>query len=73
MSKKKHPDDLRENKILNQAKREVEGFSGLIYRFECSISILGRSQSNFNNYARYVAAAALYFGKISTELETTHH
>ena len=31
--------------------------------------ILGRSQSTFSNYARHVAATALYFGKIPTELE----
>ncbi|WP_205597620.1 hypothetical protein [Flavobacterium columnare] len=68
MSTKKHPDDLRENKILNQAKREVEGFSEFIYRFERSISILGRSQSTFSNYARHVAAVALYFGKIPKTL-----
>ena len=29
---KKLVEGLRENKILNQAKRKVEGFSALIYR-----------------------------------------
>jgi hypothetical protein len=30
MTKKKHPDALRENNIVNQAKREVLGFEELI-------------------------------------------
>lgn len=67
--KKKHPDLLRENKILNQAKREVPGFEELLARFERTVSILGRSQSTFNNYSRHVAAISLYFGKIPTELD----
>jgi hypothetical protein len=38
MTKKKHPDALRENKILNQAKREVPGFEESIWenRFDFS-------------------------------------
>jgi hypothetical protein len=62
--KKKCPDSLRENTILNQAKREVPGFEELIDRFERTISVLGRSQSTFRNYALHVASIALYFGKI---------
>ncbi|WP_228448773.1 tyrosine-type recombinase/integrase [Chryseobacterium mulctrae] len=31
--------------------------------------MLGRSQSTFNNYSRHVAAVALHFGKIPTELD----
>lgn len=38
-------------------------------RFERTISVLGRSQSTFNNYSRHVAAISLYFGKIPTELD----
>jgi hypothetical protein len=68
MVTKKHPDALRENKILNQAKREVPGFEELLDRFERTVSILGRSQSTFN-YSRHVAAISLYFGKIPTELD----
>ena len=67
--KKKHPEELRENKILNQAKREVPGFEELLNRFERTVSVLGRSQSTFNNYSRHVAAISLYFGKIPTELD----
>ncbi|TDD99913.1 integrase, partial [Flavobacterium sandaracinum] len=33
------------------------------------MSILGRSQSTFSNYSRHVAAMALHFGKIPTELD----
>ena len=67
--KKKHPEELRENKILNQAKREVPGFEELLNRFERTVSVLGRSQSTFNNYSRHVSAISLYFGKIPTELD----
>jgi integrase/recombinase XerD len=45
------------------------GFEELLNRFERNISVLGRSQSTFNNYARHVASISLYFGKIPTELD----
>ena len=67
--KKKSVEELRENKILNQAKREVSGFTELLDRFERTVSVLGRSQSTFNNYSRHVASISLYFGKIPTELD----
>jgi hypothetical protein len=59
---------LRENKILNQAKREVPGFEELLDRLSERFDF-GRSQSTFNNYSRHVAAISLYFGKIPTELD----
>ena len=68
-NKKKIPKELRENKIINQAKREVPRFEDLLVRFERTVSVLGRSQSTFNNYSRHVAAISLYFGKIPTELD----
>jgi integrase len=40
-----------------------------LYRFERTVSVLGRSESTFNNYSRHVAAISLYFGKIPTELD----
>jgi integrase/recombinase XerD len=40
-----------------------------LHRFERTVSVLGRSASTFNNYARHVAAISLYFGKIPTELD----
>jgi integrase/recombinase XerD len=66
---KKSLETLRENKLLNRAKREIEGFEELIYRFERTISVLGRSRATFNNYSRHIAAIALYFGKLPTELD----
>lgn len=54
---------------MNQAQREVPGFEELLHRFERTVSVLGRSQSTFNNYARHVAAISLHFGKIPTELD----
>lgn len=38
-------------------------------RFERTVSVLGRSQSTFSNYARHLASISLYFGKIPTELD----
>jgi site-specific recombinase XerD len=41
----------------------------LLYRFERTVSVLGRSQSTFLNYSRHVASISLYFGKLPTELD----
>jgi len=49
--------------------REVDGFDQLLARFERNISVLGRSQSTFNCYSRHVAAMALHFGCLPTQLE----
>lgn len=65
---KKSPEDLRTNKFLNRASSEVNGFAELLQRFERNISILGRSKRTFDNYSRHVAALALHFGKVPTEL-----
>jgi site-specific recombinase XerD len=54
---------------LHQAKRDVPGFEDLLNRFERNISVLGKSQSTFENYARHVASISLYFGKIPTQLD----
>lgn len=54
---------------MNQAKRGVLGFEELIYRFERTVSVLGRSKTTFENYSRHVAAVAIYYGKIPTELD----
>ena len=54
---------------MNQANHEVLGFEELLLRFERTVSVLGRSQSTFNNYSRHVAAISLYYGKIPTELD----
>jgi integrase len=47
----------------------VADFEALLYRFERNISILGRSKSTFENYARHVAAIALHYGQIPTLLD----
>lgn len=60
---------LREGKFINDAKRAVDGFTELLYRFERTISVLGRSRKTFECYSRHVAAIALYYGKLSTELD----
>ena len=44
-------------------------FEALLYRFERNISILGRSKSTFENYARHVAAIALHYGQLPTLLD----
>lgn len=67
--KKKTPETLRESKFINQAKREVAGFTELLYRFERTISVLGRSRKTFECYSRHVAAIALYYGKLPTDID----
>jgi len=47
----------------------VPDFEVLIHRFERSISVLGRSPSTFKNYSMPIAAIALHYGKIPTELD----
>jgi integrase/recombinase XerD len=47
----------------------VPGFNELLYRFERTISVLGRSKRTFECYGRHVAAIALHYGKIPTELD----
>lgn len=61
--------ELRENKIINQAKREIEGFEEMLYRFERTVSILGRSRSTFENYGRHIAAISLHYGKLPIDLD----
>lgn len=41
----------------------------MLHRFERTVSVLGRSKSTFENYARHVAAISLYYGKIPTILD----
>ncbi|MEZ5047074.1 MAG: phage integrase N-terminal SAM-like domain-containing protein [Chitinophagaceae bacterium] len=54
---------------MNQACREVEGFEALLLRFQQHISVLGRSEKTFENYSRHVAAMALHFHCLPTELD----
>ena len=68
-NEKKSPEQLRWNKYLNRACREVDGFEQLLERFQRNISILGRSPRTFDNYSRHVAAMALHFQCLPTELD----
>ena len=54
---------------MNRASSEVNGFAELLQRFERNISILGRSPRTFDNYSRHVAALALHFKTLPTELD----
>nr|WP_264563208.1 phage integrase N-terminal SAM-like domain-containing protein [Flavobacterium sp. CBA20B-1] len=47
----------------------MNGFSELLQRFERNISILGRSKRTFENYSRHIAAMALHFGSLPTQLD----
>ena len=55
--------------MINRAVLEVPEFEELLLRFKRSISVLGRSELTFKSYARNIAAMALHFGKIPTELD----
>lgn len=48
----------------------MPGFEELLARFERTVSVLGRSRSTFENYARHLAAISLHFGTIPTELDS---
>ena len=63
------PEELRWNKHLNQACREVPGFTDLLAVFERNMSVLGRSASTFEHYARHIASLALHYGCLPTELD----
>ena len=54
---------------MHRDSREVNGFSELIQRFERNISIQGKSPRTFDNYSRHVAAIALHFKTLPTELD----
>lgn len=69
MSADRSPEALRYNTYLNRACREVTGFKELLERFERNLSILGRSHRTFDNYSRHIAAMALHFGCLPTELD----
>ena len=68
-NEKKSPEELRYNKYLNRACREVNGFATLLQRFERNISVLGRSPRTFDNYSRHIAALALHFQCLPTDLD----
>lgn len=38
-------------------------------RFQRNIALLGRSQRTFESYSRHIAAMALHFGRIPTEVD----
>ncbi|WP_281170777.1 phage integrase N-terminal SAM-like domain-containing protein, partial [Flavobacterium tegetincola] len=54
---------------MSRAVAQVPEFAELLHRFERAMSILGRSDSTYRNYAQHVASIALHFGKIPTELD----
>jgi integrase/recombinase XerD len=68
-TKKKAPEDLGKHTLIACAKAQVSGFAELIERFEKKLSITGRSKSTFLNYSRHLAAMALHFDCLPTELE----
>ncbi len=69
MTKKNNAKEEIKLSMLTRAKSEVQGFSEMIYRFERTMSVFGRSQQTFKAYANHVAAISLHFGKIPTELK----
>jgi integrase/recombinase XerD len=70
MTKKKCAKEEIKLSMVNRAKNEVPGFSEMMYRFERTMSVFGRSKQTFNCYANHVSAISLHFGRIPTELKT---
>lgn len=63
------PEDLRSTKFLHRAYKEVDGFEDLMLRFQRNISVLGRAPKTFECYSRHVAAIALHFQCLPTEID----
>ena len=63
------PEDLRASKFLHRAYKEVDGFEDLMLRFQRNISVLGRAPKTFECYSRHVAAIALHFQCLPTEID----
>ncbi len=55
--------------MVKRACVKVAGFEVLLARFERNISILGRSKRTFDSYSRHVAAMALHFRCLPTQLD----
>jgi integrase/recombinase XerD len=55
--------------LVHRACSEVEGFAAIHDRFRRNISVLGRSPKTYENYVRHVAAIALHFNCVPTELD----
>ena len=55
--------------LIEQAKREVPGFTGHFAKFEEQVTIGGYSSSTLYNYSRAVAKVSLYFKKSLLELD----
>ncbi|MEZ5046345.1 MAG: hypothetical protein R2831_05075 [Chitinophagaceae bacterium] len=66
---KKSVTELRFNKILDQACREVEGFEALLLQVSTTLACLVEAEKTFENYSRHVAAMALHFHCLPTELD----
>jgi hypothetical protein len=60
MATKKESRGVKRNKLINQAKREVPGFTELLDRFERTVSVLGRSQSTLTT----ILATSLLFHSV---------
>jgi len=54
--------------LITAASAKVKGFSELLADFEKKISLSGKSESTFRNYSIHLAAMALYFECLPTEL-----
>jgi integrase/recombinase XerD len=59
----------KEATLFATACSEVNGFSSLMDKFKQNISILGRSESTFKNYSMHLAAMALHFQQLPTDLD----
>ena len=68
---KKSSAKLRPNKFLNRACQQVGGgVDEPLNRFERNIRVLVHSVSTFNCYSRHIAAMAMHFSCLPTELDS---
>ena len=63
MTTKKEFRRTQRKQTHQSGKARSSRFYRTLGRFERTVSVLGRSQSTFNNYSRHVASVSLHFGK----------
>lgn len=60
---------FKSSRIIDQAKKEINGFSSMFARMEQKVILGGLSNSTLLNYGRCIAKISLYFHQIPIQLE----
>ena len=60
---------FKSSRIIDLAKKEINGFSSMFARLERKVILGGLSNSTLLNYSRCIASISLYFHQIPIQLE----